>query len=314
MNSLKTGIGKATGKIILLGEHSVVYGEPAIAFPFPAAHVTTMAVPSDTMTLDCSYYTGPVSKAPAMLKNIREAMFQTLSLLNKKEAFAFKISSTIPPERGMGSSAAVAVSVIRSLFNYYDYPYTPEELAKLIGFSEKIAHGNPSGIDGAATSGTQPLFFIKGEPLQTFPMNLKNTFLVVADTGIKGQTREAVQDVAHLFELNRKTVSRYIQALGNLTLASRKAIIQENVGQLGQAMDQAQQILSEMTVSHPAIDRLIEAAKKQGALGAKLTGGGRGGCVIALSDSPKTAEKIAEAFKTAGAAETWIQSLEDKQS
>ncbi|MCB5952056.1 mevalonate kinase [Enterococcus sp. BWT-B8] len=314
MKTIKQGIGKAAGKIILIGEHSVVYGEPAIAFPFPAAHVTTTSVPSDMMTIDCSYYSGPISHIPATLKNIREAITQTLNVLKKKEFFSFTITSTIPPERGMGSSAAVAVSVIRSIFDYYGYTYTPEELTELINHSEKIAHGNPSGIDGAAVSGSQPLFFIKGQPLQTFPMNLKNTFLIVADTGIKGQTRAAVQDVAHLFELNNKETSSHIQKLGELTLESRNAILEENSQLLGQTMDQAQKILSELTVSHPAIDRLIQAAKIQGALGAKLTGGGRGGCVIALANSQETAEKIASSFKENGAVTTWIQSLEDEQA
>ncbi|MBP1046920.1 mevalonate kinase [Enterococcus sp. BWM-S5] len=310
MKNNNSGIGTATGKIILMGEHAVVYGEPAIAFPFHAAAVTTIAEPAEEMLLDCAYFSGSLSKAPKQLHNIKESIIQTLAFLNREDFFSFTITSTIPPERGMGSSAAVAVSVIRSIFDYYDYSATDEELAVLVNQAEKIAHGNPSGIDAAATSGSQPIFFVKGQELSLFPMDLKNTWLIVADTGIKGQTREAVKDVAHLFETDRMTVGKKIEALGELTQRSKQAIMANDAPQLGTAMDQAQLILAELTVSHPMIEHLVEAAKRQGALGAKLTGGGRGGCVIALADSQASAEKIADAFTEVGAVNTWIQSLE----
>lgn len=310
MKNNHSGIGTATGKIILMGEHAVVYGEPAIAFPFHAANVTTTVETANEMSLDCSYFSGNLSHAPQQLHNIKESIYQTLSFLNREDTLAFKITSTIPPERGMGSSAAVAVSVVRSIFDYYSYSYKEEELALLVNKAEKIAHGNPSGIDAAATSGTQPIFFIKGEAWQTFPMDMKQAWLIVADTGIKGQTREAVKDVAHLFEVDKQTISKKIIGLGQLTLKSKQAILADDVQGLGDAMEQAQRLLSEMTVSHPTIEKLIASAKAAGALGAKLTGGGRGGCVIALAASQKKAESIAEAFQKAGAVDTWIQSLE----
>ncbi|MHC5215814.1 mevalonate kinase [Enterococcus sp. LJL128] len=311
MNKLTSGTGHATGKIILIGEHSVVYGEPAVAFPFQAAQVTTTAVPAKEMTIDCTYYKGLLADAPAKLKNIKESIYQTLNYLKKAESFTFTIDSTIPPERGMGSSAAVAVSVIRSLFDYYSYSYTKAELTVLVNRAEKIAHGNPSGIDGAATSGSQPLFFVKGSELETFPMKLENAYLIVADTGIKGQTREAVKDVAHLFDTNKAKISPKIQQLGELTIEAKEAILANDVRRLGTIMNQAQMLLADLTVSHPMIDRLLEAAHKQGALGAKLTGGGRGGCVIALAETPIIAEKIATAMKQHGAVNTWIQTLGD---
>lgn len=310
MKKNHSGIGTATGKIILIGEHSVVYGEPAIAFPFHAAAVTATAEQSEEMRLHCSYFSGQLAHAPKQLHNIKESIIQTLAFLNKEDSFSFTVTSTIPPERGMGSSAAVAVAVIRSIFDYYSYAYTEVELSSLVNKAEKIAHGNPSGIDAAATSGTQPILFVKGKALQHFPMNMTSAWLIVADTGIKGQTREAVKDVAHLFEMNKQEISDKIAALGQLTLESKQAILANNTKQLGNTMTAAQQLLTELTVSHPMIERLITAAKATGALGAKLTGGGRGGCVIALADSPDTANEIAKALKNEGAVNTWIQSLE----
>ncbi|WP_086350106.1 mevalonate kinase [Candidatus Enterococcus clewellii] len=310
MKEKHLGTGTATGKIILMGEHAVVYGEPAIAFPFHAAAVTTTVESAENMWLDCTYFSGPLSESPKQLHNIKESIVETLAFLSKNDSLAITIASTIPPERGMGSSAAVAVSVIRSIFDYYNYVATDKELAILVNNAEKIAHGNPSGIDAAATSGQQALFFVKGQELQPFPMDLKDAWLIVADTGIKGQTREAVKDVAHLFEIDKVTISKKITTLGNLVQNSKQAILTNDVQQLGDAMDQAQQLLTELTVSHPMIQQLVNAAKANGALGAKLTGGGRGGCVIALASSQHSAEKIATAFRHTGAVNTWIQSLE----
>lgn len=310
MNKEKIGHGQASGKIILMGEHSVVYGEPAIAFPFQETFVSAKVEAATAMMVDCHYFTGELSEVPPQLKSIKEAIHQTLNTLHQEHAtLKITITSTIPAERGMGSSAATAVSIVRSLFDYFTVPCTPDTLLSLVNRAEKIAHGNPSGIDAAATSGNEPLFFIKGHPLETFPMNVSNAFLIVADTGIKGQTRAAVSDVAYLFEQHQHEVSQHIIDLGHLTKLAKKVILSDDVHSLGNIMNQAQEHLRALTVSNDQLDQLVIAARKNGALGAKLTGGGRGGCMIALADSKEQAKKIASAIESAGAKATWIQSL-----
>jgi len=314
MTEKKQGVGEAAGKIILMGEHSVVYGEPAIAFPFQGTAVTATVTPSAAMTIDCSYYSGPLAQSPRQLENIKELVQQIFSFLKKAPtAFAITISSTIPSERGMGSSAATAVAVVRSFFDYYEYTYTQKELLSLVSFSEKIAHGNPSGIDAAATSGFNPVLFIKGEPLHHFPMNLSHTYLVVADTGIKGQTRTVVKDVAQLFQQDQQTILAKMTALGTLTKQAKAAIMADDNQMLGRLMTAAQNYLQTLSISNPILDQLVATALANNALGAKLTGGGRGGCMIALADSLSTAETIAQALEKQGAVTTWIQSLEVKK-
>ncbi|MGX7265469.1 mevalonate kinase [Enterococcus crotali] len=310
MNKEKIGHGQASGKIILMGEHSVVYGEPAIAFPFQETFVSTKVEANPTMILDCDYFSGRLSEIPPQLKSIKEAISQTLMTLHQEDAtLKITITSTIPAERGMGSSAATAVAIVRGLFDYFNTFCAPDTLLQLVNRAEKIAHGNPSGIDAAATSGNEPLFFIKGHPLETFPMNVSNAFLIVADTGIKGQTRAAVRDVAHLFDENRPAVARHITELGRLTKRAKQVILADDVHTLGNVMNQAQEQLKALTVSNDQLDQLVAAALENGALGAKLTGGGRGGCMIALADSKACAGKIAAALGAAGAKATWIQSL-----
>ncbi|WP_207694616.1 mevalonate kinase [Enterococcus sp. DIV0212c] len=310
MNKEQIGHGQASGKIILMGEHSVVYGEPAIAFPFQETYISTKVEPDTTMIVDCHYFSGKLSEVPAQLKSVKEVIVQTLTALHHETAtLKITITSTIPAERGMGSSAAVAVSIVRALFDYFDIPCTSEDLLPLVNGAEKIAHGNPSGIDAAATTGNEPLYFIKGHPLESFPMNVSNAFLIVADTGIKGQTRAAVSDVAHLFEQNKQEISQHITELGHLTKCAKQAILADDVHTLGKVMNQAHVQLQALTVSNDQLDQLVTTARENGALGAKLTGGGRGGCMIALADSKEQAEKIAASIETAGAVATWIQSL-----
>ncbi|MDK7979644.1 mevalonate kinase, partial [Enterococcus faecalis] len=237
MNIKKQGLGQATGKIILMGEHAVVYGEPAIAFPFQATEITAVFTPAKTMQIDCAYFTGLLEDVPQELANIKEVVQQTLHFL-KEDTFkgTLTLTSTIPAERGMGSSAATAVAIVRSLFDYFDYAYTYQELFELVSLSEKIAHGNPSGIDAAATSGADPLFFTRGFPPTHFSMNLSNAYLVVADTGIKGQTREAVKDIAQLAQNNPTAIAETMKQLGSFTKEAKQAILQDDKQKLGQLM------------------------------------------------------------------------------
>lgn len=301
------GYGSASGKIILMGEHSVVYGEPAIAFPFQATRTTAVLEPSFENELYSEYYEGPLTAVPAHLKNICQLTEKLQSDLNCG-ATALTIDSTIPGERGMGSSAAVAVAITRSYFDYMERTLTDEQLLHYVNFSEKIAHGNPSGIDAAATSGQEPILFTKGHPFEAFDLNI-NAFLIVADTGVKGRTRETVKEVAHRFELAPKLTGGIIKNLGFLTKAARQAIIDDEAPLLGQLMNEAQTQLAELGVSDQKLDQLITTARQQGALGAKLTGGGRGGCLIALASDHQTATQIAEALTDQGARATWIQQL-----
>lgn len=305
------GQGESNGKIILMGEHAVVYGEPAIAFPFQAAKVVASLnehITSSGDQLVSSHYTGILRDAPHSLKNIKQLVFNLKKELQIEQSLELTIHSTIPAERGMGSSAAVATAVTRAFYDYLEQPLSREQLLTNVQISEKIAHGNPSGIDAAATSSLEPIYFVKGHPFDYFSLNI-DAFLIVADTGIKGQTRAVVKDVAHLFEKDQQKVGQKIQQLGYLTRQAKKAIVKNNPEHLAQAMNEAQLILKNLTISNDFLDVLIEAARDSGALGAKLTGGGRGGCMIALAQTKTKAQEISEALLQAGAAATWIQGL-----
>lgn len=305
----KIGIGRATGKIILIGEHSVVYGKKAIAFPFAGVGIHTTVQKKPTIHIQSKYFSGTLDemKQIASMHNLVlliEVLQKDLALPN----FNLSIQSSIPSERGMGSSAAVAVSIVRAIFDWQNLALDNKTLLKYVDYSEQIAHDNPSGIDAAATSGTQPILFEKGQPFEAFPLNV-DAYLLVADTGIKGQTRQAVKDVATLVNQKGQSVQAIIDQLGDLTLEAKTAIIQNQAKRLGQIMTASHHLLQKLTVSNQPLDEAVEIALDNHALGAKLTGGGRGGCLIVLAKDLQNAKQIQEKLISYGMKRTWLQGL-----
>jgi mevalonate kinase len=308
----KVSVGTAIGKVILIGEHSVVYGEPAIAIPFDATNVkATIFRSKGPVNIHCFYYKGLISHAPKVIDGLIQVVKSIVKSFNEElKDFSLCIESTIPPERGMGSSAAVAIATIRGLYDFFGRALTHEELLNWAHISEKIVHGNPSGIDAAIVGGERTLYYIKGEPFTPFEFNL-DAYLVVGDTGRKGQTKDAIEDVRKYIETNPKEGKAYIEELGKLTRAAKDSIESNDPIELGKLMTKAHIILDKLGVSDDGLNVLVSRALNSGALGAKLTGGGRGGCMIALATNKEEASDISKALLNSGAKNTWISRLGD---
>ena len=211
----------------------------------------------------------------------------------------------------MGSSAAVSVAVVRGLFDYYNVPLSEPLLFEIVQASEKIAHGNPSGIDTATTSGKEAVFFIKGEALQPLSIQLKGT-LIVADTGITGQTLKAVQAVQEKIQQEPIATQKIIEEIGELVHTAKTCLSKGAVDTLGSLLTQNHALLQQLEVSNKTLDHLVQTALENGAIGAKMTGGGLGGCMIALAANLEEAQKIAEALQQAGAVQTWTHSFSNE--
>lgn len=296
--------GTAHGKIILMGEHSVVYNQPAIALPFFSVEVTTTIKPSQELTLECDFYQGTVAQMPELLKSLQTTIQTCLERIHPDcSNIAIQIRSSIPIERGMGSSAAVAVATTRAIYQFFQHPLSQSELLDIVDIAEHIAHGNPSGLDALMTSSDIAYRFVKNEGMSPLESHI-DAYLVIADTGQTGQTKEAVQAVKQLIQ--QPLYQHKIKELGQYAEMARQCLYHNQTEQLGDLMTKAHSCLKELTVSSPKLDTFVKVAIENGALGAKLTGGGRGGCMIALAKTPQSAKHIEQALIESGACQTWI--------
>ncbi|NIB68319.1 mevalonate kinase [Streptococcus pseudopneumoniae] len=289
----KVGVGQAHSKIILIGEHAVVYGYPAISLPLLEVEVTCKVVPAES---------------PWRLyeeDTLSMAVYASLEYLDITEAcIRCEIDSAIPEKRGMGSSAAISIAAIRAVFDYYQADLPHDVLEILVNRAEMIAHMNPSGLDAKTCLSDQPIRFIKNVGFTELEMDL-SAYLAIADTGVYGHTREAIQVVQN----KGKDALPFLHALGELTQQAEDAISQKDAEELGQILSQAHLHLKEIGVSSPEADHLVQTALSHGALGAKMSGGGLGGCIIALADNLTHAQELAERLEEKGAVQTWIESL-----
>ena len=306
----KTGVGSAIGKIILIGEHSVVYGQPAIAIPFKGTNIkTTISRYEGPVLLECFFYDGLFSNAADKMLGLRSVIKAIVASFGEElKDFSIKIESSIPPERGMGSSAAVAIATVRALYDYFDQELGNEDLLKWSNVSEEIVHGNPSGLDAAIISGERALYYIKGQDFVAFDFKL-DAYLIVADTGENGQTKAAVDGVRQLIQSNCEYGQGLVKELGILTNDAKIFIESNNIESLGKTMTKAHYLLDKLSVSNGLLNQLVDLALDSGALGAKLTGGGRGGCIIALARDEEGANIISARLLSAGAKNTWISNM-----
>ncbi|MFD1466224.1 mevalonate kinase [Lapidilactobacillus mulanensis] len=314
----KVGYGNSHAKLILVGEHAVVYGVPAIAIPLKdiEVNVTTRGTGSSnydlpTVQIESELFTGSLQTAPENLQNIEalvaKFMADFAADFNWPQELQLTIDSQIPFERGMGSSAAIATAVLKSLLDFTSMRLTDDQFNQLITLEETIQHGNPSGLDALVVNADQGYFFQRGHAFLPLQLNLPG-YLLIVDSGITGRTSEAIQKVAALHrdqpQLWQAQMDRIAQLAPQVKtlLATDTTIAQQ---QLGQLLTENQAALESLQVSTPELDTLIHRLIIAGASGAKLTGGGLGGCVFGYFTDQATAKKAQEQFTE----KTWLTEL-----
>ena len=300
----------APGKIILFGEHAVVYTRPALAVPVTQVQVEVEVLDSSRAGI---FINAPKINLHAELNalppdhpigSVITNLFSALGLPLPAGGLEINIESTIPVAAGLGSGAAVSVALTRALALHVERSLSDEQVNNLVYEIEKLYHGTPSGIDNTVVTYAKPVYFIKGKPGETFKVGKPFT-IIIGDTGIQAPTKQSVADVRRLWLKDTSRFESMFNEIAQISLIARRSIESGMPEMLGELMDHNHMLLQEMTVSSPELDRLVHTARKAGAIGAKLSGGGRGGNMIALVNK-EDAEKISQAILSAGAKQTLI--------
>jgi mevalonate kinase len=297
----------APGKIILFGEHAVVYGRPAIAVPVhevrAKATISELKDEDDGIILVEAPNIN-LSEKMADLNDdhpLRKCIQLTLNALKIEEHSPFKlrITSTIPIASGMGSSAAISVSTIRALSQHFDKNIEIEIQSKIAFEIERIHHGTPSGIDNTVVTYGQPVYFRRGEDPQVIIPGEPLHFLV-ANTGIQSQTAQVVGEVRERWIQNENYYEAIFDQISDLSNLAKRAITSGPISVVGPLINQNQLLLEALGVSSPEIELMVKHAQEAGAFGAKLSGAGQGGNIIVLIE-PDQEKIITEALHRAGA-------------
>jgi len=295
----------APGKIILFGEHAVVYGQPAIAIPVQQVQATATiepAAPRGGLTLVAADLERVVPLADAPDDDPLAAMARlTLAHLGVSPPdAALTIRSSIPIASGLGSGTAVSTAIVRALSAFVGNVLPSETVSRLVYEVEKLHHGTPSGIDNTVVVYGLPVFFVRGRTIETFQVGTP-LYLLIGDTGVASPTRVAVNDVRRGWEQDKIRYERLFRQVGDLVRQARALIEDGNSApQLGELMDRNHGLLHDMQVSSSELEHLVAAARAAGALGAKLSGAGRGGNMIALV-APADTQRVSNALRQAGA-------------
>ncbi|MGW4366485.1 mevalonate kinase [Nocardia takedensis] len=282
------GSGRAAAKVILFGEHVVLYGRPAIALPIPQVGArATARRTGGPVVIESAHMAGRGLTSrlgdTAVSRVAVSAVHEHLRV--RDHGLLVTVHSDIPPARGLGSSAAIAAAIIEAVADLWGRKLSEDTLFTLIQESESLAHGRASGVDARTVIGSGgPLWFEAGtaRPLMVGD-SVDRAVLVVADTGVAGSTRKAVAHVRRRLSALGAEGERLLDRVGALAIAGAQDLRLGRFADLGRAMTENQRVLERFGVSCAEVDALVAAALTGGALGAKLSGGGLGGCVIALT-------------------------------
>jgi len=302
----------APAKVILFGEHFVVYGEPAVVLA-----IDKRACASARLREDESIYVNSIelgasgffsreqfraeqggTESRTKLEPVRSAVEQIIALSNKKVGISVEVHSSIPVAVGLGSSAAVATSTVAAVSRLLDLELSKEEIFQLAYEAERSVHGTPSGIDPAISTYGGALLFQRGKGFT--PLHVEADIpLVVGNTGVERSTGELVASVHKRREQYPSAMDWIVRAGGKTALNAVEALKTGDLVAVGELMNINHALLCAIGVSHESLEKLVHAARDAGACGAKLTGGGGGGCMIALADASKL-DGVVEAIEQAG--------------
>ena len=286
------------GKVILLGEHGVVYGHPALAAGLGVGVEATAAEASDGVDgLDVAPWNVSIRNGQTDSEGAESLAEAYVAVRASYPPSPVRVHAQVelPAGAGLGCSAALGVAVIAALDEHFQVSRTPSQRAEFALAWERVFHGNPSGVDNTMAACGGVALFRKGVPLE--PVRPRRPLhLAIGHSGEASSTKEIVAMVARQRDKDPARVDKVFDGIAALVRNARLAVEAGDLKALGQLLDMNQALLSSLMLSTESLEALCAAARDAGALGAKLTGAGAGGCMFALAESAEHAETIRQAL------------------
>lgn len=299
----------APGKIILTGEHAVVYGSGAIALALDRGVRVAIRQPrnkdKDGPVLNAvglgicgGVRPDPKGEGPDVLRKALGALSDIVG--PEVKALEINVDSSIPAGRGLGSSAALSVSILKGLYQFLERPISRVDLISQAMRLEKIFHGKPSGIDHTTICEGGINYFQRHNGDYTLQkIEIKNSLsFAIGMAGPHLGTSNSVKALSERIRLHEQAYASIFTGISRLALEMKEELSKNNLASVGELMNINQGYLNALGVSTPELEALCAIARERGALGAKLTGAGGGGAVIALAND--NVEDIAAGFRAAG--------------
>jgi len=299
-----TSEGIGFGKAILFNEHFVVYGVPAIVSAigkYTVAKITPFEGSEfkfeDNRSATPSYKEDKLDQQ----KDSFDRIFKKMELENSKNGLKLELSGNLYVASGIGASAASCVAIARALSEHFNLNLSDDEINDIAYEGEKGYHGTPSGIDNTASTFGGLIWFEKGENSIIEKISLTNPVrIVMGNTGKVADTTAAVAGVKERKEKDTEKYKTVFNRAENIAYLAKRALQEENYKEIGKLMNENHKLLQQIGVSSRELDFLAGIAREQGALGAKLTGGGLGGNIIALTPGKDLQENVANAIEKEG--------------
>lgn len=297
--------GYGFGKVILFGEHFVVYFLPAIASAIGEKTIAEIEKSDKYELIDNRPATeGYKAKKQGEMERSMKLILDFMKIDVKKNPVKITLSGNLFCTSGIGASAAMATSIARAFSEYFSLGLDDEQINRISYEGEKGSAANPSGIDNTCATFGGLIWFEKnlkgGENKIEFiktsgPMNI-----VLGSTGITQVTSEVVADVKKAKEADPEKYGRIFRDYQKIVSEVKKAIEEHDIRKIGELMDRNHSLIREMTLSCKEAEEIIETAKENGAIGGKITGTGRGGYTILLTPDKEVQDKVARAIESKG--------------
>ncbi len=300
------GKGSGYGKVILFGEHFVVHGVPGIVSAIDSTTDAEAKRIGEGIAVNDERKgaKGYTEKKKAQQKESIERMLQTMAVDPQEASLEIWLGGDLPGFSGIGASAASSVAIARALAEEYEMVLSDERINEIAYEAEKAYAGTPSGIDNTAATYGGLIWFqrnLKRGPNTIEKLSIREPVeIIIGNTGIVANTKEMVAGVADRKKRNPEKYNPLFKQSEALAFAARRALEGFDLRKVGKLMNENHRLLQGIKVSCEELDYLVNLAREKGALGAKLTGGGGGGCVVALTPGRKLQTTVAAAMGNEG--------------